>query len=65
MNKIFSVLAFFVIWGCTLGATYFVWINFGWLIGILFFMFGAGLAGAFGMFILISIAKIFGIKIEE
>lgn len=65
MKTFFKILTFILIWGFTFGATYLVWKNFGALIGIIFFLFGAGLAGALGMFISISIAKIFGIKMED
>jgi|GEM_PF-5374580 len=61
----FEIIAFLVIWGFTLGTTYWVWTTFGWLIGVLFFLFGAGLAGAFGLAILLAIAKLLKIEIEE
>ncbi len=61
----FKILMFIVIWGCTIGATYLVWSNYGATAGVIFFLFGAGLAGAMGMVIILFLAKIFGLKVED
>lgn len=65
METLVKIIGFIIIWGCTLGATYIVWINFGWIIGALFFLFGAGLAGGLGMIVYISVLKLCGIDIED
>ena len=61
----FKILMFSVIWGCTFGATYLVWTNYGAVAGAIFFLFGAGLAGAMGMVIIMLLAKILGLKVED
>lgn len=65
MASAFKVLGFVVIWGCTFGATYLVWTNFGVIAGVIFFLFGAGLAGALGMFVVLAIAKLFGVNMDD
>jgi hypothetical protein len=56
---------FLFIWGLVLGSTYLMWINFGWVIGIAWLLWGAGLVGALGMIIIQKIANIFGIQIDD
>ena len=65
MKSAFRIIAFISIWGCTLGATYLVWSNFGVVAGIIFFLFGAGLAGTLGMLAVMGLAKLFGIDLDD
>lgn len=65
MQPTFKIAGFIVIWGCTLGATYLVWTGFGAVAGVLFFLFGAGFAGFAGMLILVTVAKLLGLRIED
>lgn len=65
MKSIFKIIAFTAIWGCTLGATYLVWSNFGAVVGIIFFLFGAGLAGFLGMLAVFGLAKLLGIDLND
>ena len=65
MQSIVNAAAFIVIWGCTLGATYWVWGKFGAVVGFLFFLFGAGLAGFVGVLALIAVARLFGVKVDS
>ncbi|MFV1977615.1 MAG: hypothetical protein ACC651_17885 [Candidatus Scalindua sp.] len=61
----FKIVMFIIIWGFTIGAAYLVWLNYGVIAGIIFFLFGAGLAGAMGMAIILLLSKILGLKVED
>lgn len=63
MGIVFEIFAFIMIWGCMFVSTYLVWINFGALVGVLFFCCGTGLAGFLGMFIVMGIGKLIGIDL--
>jgi len=63
--SVFKGLAFLVIWGCVFGSTYLIGNSFGFIAGLLYFLFVAGLAGFLGMLVVMGLAKLFGIDMEE
>lgn len=62
MDKTFAALSFVLIWGFTIGSTVFVWASFGTLVGIVYFLFFAGLAGVVGMGVAAAIGAVLGMN---
>ena len=64
MNALFRVITFVCIWGAVILSTIWVFQKWGTMAGIIYFLFGAGIAGALGGAVAASIAKMFGVPLE-